>query len=148
MGRFSMFYMCDLNAKIQKNIKHASGSVTTLESSLMIELNGNRLYIGLYSCQVYDYFYVKRCNTCQKFGHYSNKCESSSYICGYCTQDHETSSCPNHKLDNFVPTCINCKLSTDNTMKHSHESFSLTCPSYKLEQDKLRKSMLYYNSKN
>ena len=32
---------------------------------------GNRLYVGMSRCEVYDHFYIKRCNRCQQFNHYN-----------------------------------------------------------------------------
>ncbi len=34
----------------------------------IIEGQGDRLYIGSFSCRVFDHFHVKRCNNCQTFG--------------------------------------------------------------------------------
>ena len=36
-----------------------------------IENNDDRVYVGFGErCKVYDHFHVKRCNNCQKYGHF------------------------------------------------------------------------------
>ena len=112
-----------------------------------IEHLGNRLYIGMYSCSVYDHFYVKRCNNCQKYHHYQDKCKAAKPACAKCAGNHKTSDCTNCHDNNFVPTCINCK-HEKSSFAHTHEASSLECPTYQAAQDKLRKSIKFYNSKN
>ena len=34
----------------------------------------NKVTLGLTNCKIYDRFHVKRCNNCQKFGHYMKEC--------------------------------------------------------------------------
>ena len=48
-----------------------------------IHNNGNRLLIGLSSCQVKDNLYRPRCFKCQKYGHRSNWCKSDVNVCGH-----------------------------------------------------------------
>ena len=113
----------------------------------IIELQGNRLYVGASSCKVYDHFYVKRCNHCQKYNHYRSECKARQPTCGHCSDNHESDSCPHKHLQDFFPCCPNCKSGKDNT-KHTHSAFDRTCPSYQAEQNKLRKMTSYHNQKN
>jgi hypothetical protein len=124
----------------------------------IIELQGDKLYIndpnGNFSCSVFDRFHVKRCNKCQHFGHYetNNKgikvCTETQYTCGYCSGPHESQQCP---LDphNYTPCCTNCKNHNKfDSEKHSHTAFDRACPAYIAEQDKLKRSINFYNQKN
>ena len=111
-----------------------------------IENMGNRVYIGMYSCSVYDQFYIKRCNNCQKFHHYKDKCKSVTPTCAKCAGQHSTEQCDKCDDDDFVPTCVNC-CNDKSSFAHTHEATSMECPSYQAAQDKLRKTLQYY-SKN
>lgn len=118
----------------------------------VIENQGDKLYFndpsGNFSCSVFDRFHVKRCNKCQRFGHYLSDCPETKHTCGYCSKDHESEKCP---LDpnNYTPCCINCKNHNKfDYDKHSHTAFDRTCRAYGVEQDKLRKSINFYNQKN
>ena len=111
-----------------------------------IEHLGNRLYIGMYSCNVYDHFYVKRCNNCQKYHHYLEKCKAPKPTCAKCAENHKTTDCTNCNANNFVPTCMNCK-NERSSHSHTHEATALDCPIYKAAKDKLRLSIKFYNSK-
>ena len=91
---------------------------------------------------MYNHFYTKRCNHCQKYGHYLADCKSVKPVCGHCSKEHETTTCPN---TNRPPTCINCVLS--NISDTNHKASDIQCPSYKNAQNKLRNSIMYY-SKN
>ena len=115
----------------------------------IIEIQGNRLYVGSSSCKVYDHFYVKRCNHCQKYNHYQSECKANHPTCGHCSETHESDSCPHKNLHDFYPCCPNCSKSDkhNNTM-HTHSAFDRTCPSYQAEQNKLRKMTSYHNQKN
>ena len=104
-----------------------------------IDSNNNRVFIGSTSCPVYDRFYVKRCNKCQGFHHYVKDCKRNE-ICGKCSEHHETKNCNN---DFFK--CINCAISGYGEIEHC--AYSIECPTYLAEQEKLRKSINYY-SKN
>jgi len=107
---------------------------------------GNYLHMGMYRCAVYDHLYVKRCNNCQKYGHYEKYCKAST-TCGNCAGEHKTEECTACNKEGFRPTCINCKRGST-TFGYSHTASSSHCFSYQAAQDKLRKSINYYNSKN
>ena len=112
----------------------------------IIKNQGDRLYIGSSSNPVYDTFHVKRCNKCQKFNHYHSDCNANVHTCGFCSEIHDSQSCPHKSLQNFVPKCSNC--SGKGTECESHTAFDVTCPSYKAEQEKRRKMISFYNQKN
>ena len=105
---------------------------------------GNLLYHDLCALKVVDRFFVKRCNKCQRFGHYENECENNA-CCGYCKQSHSSKDC--ELKDNDSHKCINCERA--GLEDNGHSSFSYQCPSYISEQNKVRKGIPYYNtSKN
>ena len=77
----------------------------------------------MYSCPVYDHFYVKRCNKCQRFHHYKNECKAVKPSCGKCAGEHETDKCETCDKENFVPVCVNCKRDK-HKFGHSHTATS------------------------
>ena len=112
----------------------------------VIELNlDNKLYVGMMRCDVYDHFYIKRCNKCQGFYHYKDQCKATSPTCAKCGKNHQTSQCSEKDKDNFIPSCANCK-KFGCANGHTHEASSRECYSYIAAQDALKKSIL--GSKN
>lgn len=109
-----------------------------------IKHNGNRLFIGISSCRVFDRFFVKRCNKCQSFGHYKDQCKGHA-VCGYCAESHCSEDCPiKDSKDCSLLKCHNCK---ENGLDYiGHSTFWPKCPSYLLAQKKLRSTIPYYDS--
>ena len=106
-----------------------------------ISAHWNRLFIGATSVRVYDRFYVKRCNKCNKFGHYKDNCTETS-SCGICgVQGHESETC-NHKTDTSRFSCINCK--RENLTHTGHNATSRKCPAYLIAQKKVKGNIPYY----
>ena len=106
-----------------------------------ITAHWNKLYIGATSVRVYDRFYVKRCNKCNRFGHYKDTC-SEAPACGICgAEDHESEAC-NHKTDTSRHSCINCK--RGNLQNTGHNATSPKCPAYLTAQKKIRGNTPYY----
>lgn len=115
----------------------------------LIESHGDRIYIGPHSFKIFDRFFVKRCNRCQGYNHYMADCKEAQFTCGHCSGNHDSNSCPNSNTDGHIPCCINCKKSKQlDANQHSHLAFDRSCPTYIAEQHKLKKSIVYYNSKN
>lgn len=87
-----------------------------------IRQEGDRLFIHLQSCRVYDRYWVARCTSCCGLGHKSARCPNLTPVCGQCTGTHVTSACTNH----HAAKCVNCS-------KHgrpaAHSAFSPRCPS-------------------
>ena len=108
-----------------------------------IKTNGNRLFVGETSCPVYDRFFVKRCARCQSFHHFINDdggCKKAQ-VCALCTGNHDTRTC---RTDEDQYKCVNCFNS--NKDEFSHATFSPDCACYIEEQEKIRKSINYYNT--
>ena len=112
---------------------------------------GDRLFCGMSSCKVYDQLYIKRCNRCQDFGHYAKEC-SGSVCCGICaSSEHESLACQHsiNAQEDGLLCCINCKKAGLNDVMKTHQANSIKCPTYLAKQEKLKKSISYYNpSKN
>jgi hypothetical protein len=107
-----------------------------------IKLNGDRLCIGINSCPVFDRFFIKRCNRCQSYHHFQNDnggCKNDK-VCALCTGNHDTRSC---QTDENMYKCANC-LKTNKEDHMGHAAYDLQCPTYKEEQEKLKKSIHYY----
>ena len=107
---------------------------------------GNRIFMELSSFRVIDRFYIKRCNKCQTFGHYQKDCKNGT-ICGFCcADDHLSPHCPKKTDDKTEYNCINCK----NAKKEykGHSTHWIKCPTYVELQEKLKKSIPYYSTKN
>ena len=49
-----------------------------------IENNGNRVYLHLSRCRVYDHYWVQRCGKCMGYGHKTTHCHAKEPICGHC----------------------------------------------------------------
>ena len=107
-----------------------------------ISAHWNRLFIGATSVRVYDRFYVKRCNKCNKFGHYKDNCTETTSSCGICgVQGHESETC-DHKTDTSSFSCINCKRA--NLTHTGHNATSRKCPAYLIAQKKIKGTIPYY----
>ena len=106
-----------------------------------IKVNGNRVFIGSSSCPVFDRFFIKRCNRCQRFHHFQKDnggCKKDE-VCALCTGNHDTRGCsqdPEHYR------CVNCEHAEMEDFWHAADS--IHCHSYIAEQEKLRKTINYY----
>ena len=106
-----------------------------------IKEKGNRLCIGINSCPVYDRFFVKRCNQCQELGHFHKDkggCKNAQ-VCALCSGNHDTRRC---EIDENQYKCVNCVKAEHDDV--SHAANSLGCRCYVAEQEKLKKSINYY----
>ena len=112
----------------------------------VIKSENDRVYIDLVAHRVVDRFYIKRCNRCQKFGHYEKDC-SNGLCCGYCHGEHKSTECEEVRPGDFEHyKCINCE--GNNKPSVGHSSLWYKCPTYLELQKKLKKSISYYQSKN
>lgn len=108
----------------------------------------DKIHIGAQVFSVVDRFHVKRCNRCQGLGHYADQCDpdESPITCGYCAKDHDSNDCPISKRSHTRHICINC--SGTNRECTGHPAFWSKCPTYKEAQEKLKKTIPYYNNLN
>ncbi|KAL7671479.1 hypothetical protein ACOME3_006375 [Neoechinorhynchus agilis] len=66
-----------------------------------------------------DDFIFPRCNLCQKWGHWAQKCPSKKTVCAFCAADHHSSACPKSSRQ-----CANCG-------SVGHCAFAKTYPTFK-----------------
>ena len=110
-----------------------------------IKKNRDKIFADLTTYRVVDRFYIKRCNKCQKFGHYEKDCENEAR-CGYCCGAHSTTDCTeNPEKNHELYKCINCKDAGKNPEKHS--ALWHKCPTY-IEMQKKMKKTIPYHQKN
>ena len=73
-----------------------------------------QLFIDFSRCRVSDRFHVTQCYKCQKFGHAKNSCRSQTQTCRYCSENHESKTCPlNGNIAKYK--CGNCGLNHSTT---------------------------------
>ena len=110
-----------------------------------IKSQGDRLFLCRKSCKIEDSYHIKRCNHCQKFGHYASSCkEDTPSVCGYCGEGHRSDSCELKDGDRRHYLCYNCKEADLENFK-GHCTFDRKCPAYKIQQKKLENSITYLN---
>ena len=102
-----------------------------ISSSLrqVIKRGNDKLRIGLYSCRVYDQApQIKRCNRCQRFGHWMADCAHGNGIaCAKCgSMHHETIHCTNLS----DKKCVNCYRAGVANLHPPHTADSSSCPCF------------------
>ena len=122
-----------------KKITHRDGDFTytaalkvSSKVRYAIHLLGDKLFIFLNRCKVFDRFYVTQCYHCQKVGHTQESCneKSSQPICRFCTKRHNSYSC-DVKDNAEAHCCVNCLASDDDDHRlkaNGHTASSLKCP--------------------
>ena len=121
-----------LVTKPLKNDPESAQAIFRVSSSLRKLLTNfnDKVTIGSTCCKVYDRRNVKRCNNCFKFGHFAAQCPAEEPTCGFCSESHQTRSCPNK--ESGVPICCNCSNSDDDSANAvDHPAYSFNCPMYK-----------------
>ena len=119
---------CFKNPTVHRALLKVSKSLRRL-----IKLGKDKLRIGLFSCTVYDQSpQIKRCNRCQKFGHWVANCDvANGKACAKCSSiDHETQSCNIDRNDLDKVKCINCIREGIVSLHPSHTADSSTCPCF------------------
>ena len=122
-----------------KKITHKDGNCTytaalkvTSKVRHAIHMLGDKLFIFLNRCKVFDRFYVTQCYHCQKIGHTFENCKEkhSKPLCRFCSKSHNSHSCD--VRDNAdAHCCVNCLSSDNNDHKinaASHTASSFKCP--------------------
>ena len=123
------------NAQLFQAIVRVSNDIR-----VAIDKADNKLHVGLTVCPIYDHFHVRRCNKCQGFNHFKDKCESDP-ICGRCAGPHETEGCNSGQIK-----CTNC--AKNNYEGTDHLASHPFCKSYVAAQKKLEQSIGFYKGKN
>ena len=82
----------------------------------------DKLLMGVNTCKIYDRRQTKRCNNCQKFGHFVANCPTPNEAsCGKCSESHSSNDCTSTERG-----CINCR--RNNLEYNSHSAFYHKCP--------------------
>jgi hypothetical protein len=105
-----------------------------------ISNHDNHIFMGKMWHRVVDRFYIRRCNICQTYGHYQDKCPTpATPVCGYCAEPHLSTACPKKSGAPRDYSCINCK---SRGLDHQgHSTFWFNCCAYKEQQKKLERSI-------
>ena len=105
-----------------------------------IDRAGDKLFVDLNYCPVFNHFHIRRCNNCQGYNHFQDTCTKSPR-CGKCAGNHRTDSCDTNQVK-----CANC---VDNKVENTgHKTSDSTCPSYISAQKKLEQSIGFHKTKN
>ena len=124
-----------------KDFHHVTVRVSP-EIRAAIKASGNKVFLSKKVCNVVDNFHVKRCNKCQDFGHYASKCTGDKPdVCGFCSENHKSRECELKEGPSHNHKCCNCAIL--GLTAEGHSTFSLKCPAYKIQQDKLKSSIAY-----
>jgi hypothetical protein len=81
-----------------------------------------------------------QCNKCHIIGHEENKCNESSFYCGYCAGEHKSSLCMNAQ-DKSKYNCRNCNINAVHDSYDRKRCESLKKAETKLQKDELEKLM-------
>ena len=139
------FKVLSVKSQIRNKEKYQASIRVSNNIRNIIANQCDRLYVGSHCCRVFDHFYIKRCNKCQKFNHYEADCKANVPVCGHCSGEHQSNTCSHISKSNFLPCCNNCKSNSKlEPQMNTHSTFDRSCPSYAAEQEKLRRSIAYY----
>ena len=127
------------NADLFQAIVRVSNEICTA-----IQNCGDKLFVGLTLCKVYDHFHIRRCNKCQGYNHFHDNCEKEPN-CGKCAEPHETKDCPvtNEEL---IAKCANCVANKYTDV--NHKAWDPYCKSFLAAQKKLEQTIGFYKGKN
>ena len=110
-----------------------------------ISNHGDKVFLCRKSCRIDDNYYIRRCNNCQAFGHYADKCKDDTPpACGYCGDNHRSDVCLLKDSHKSTHQCCNCS-AAGFEVTEGHSTFDNKCPAYKIQQDKLKSSISYLN---
>ena len=144
------FKILDIRKHKFNNRYHATIRVSN-DIRIAIKKQNDKIFIGSSCCPVTSHVHVKRCNHCQKFGHYAKVCNASVPTCGYCaSHEHQSDACTKKDAPSFHPCCPNCMNNKFKGVSNSHSAFANDCPSYLAEQERIKSKIFFYNlqSKN
>ena len=118
-----------------------------------IIMKTSKIFVGLESLYVSDYYHVVRCFQCQEFGHIcdSEKCKrkETTPVCLYCAGNHRSSECnkKNSKENHRCSNCTNSSTFNIRSKAKSHTASSKDCPIYQREFERMKQAT-DYDTKN
>ena len=123
------------NAKLFQAVVRVSNEIR-----VAIKNASDKLFVGLTLCPIFNHLHIKRCNKCQKYNHFKDKCENEA-TCGKCAGSHETEACTNDQVK-----CTNC--AENKYTDTNHLASDPHCKSYVAAQKKLEQTIGFYKEKN
>ena len=113
----------------------------------------SKIFIGLESFYVSDYYHVVQCFHCQEFGHISGsencKRKDKTAVCLYCAGNHKSSECRKKKSKDHH-SCSNSKNSTSfniSSKAKSHTASNKDWPIFQKELERMKRNT-DYDAKN
>jgi hypothetical protein len=103
-------------------------------------LKRGRIFLGLEPSKIYEAKYALQCFNCGDYGHGSKKCPSTTPVCLFCSQKHDTSSCVS-KHSTSLAVCLHCK--NHNSNNSNHPAYSTLCPEF-IKNNNAYKSKINY----
>ena len=119
-----------------------------------ILIKSDKVKLGMCVYPIEDYVQLMQCYKCWKFGHLAAHCHNPVYVCGICSQSHDTKTCQYYNirktgLEEYLElenkTCSNCA----NNKKHKASANShgasdlLTCPFDKEQRQSYQRQIEY-----
>ena len=97
-----------------------------------LRANKDKVLIGIAVCKVYDRKQTRRCNNCQKYGHFAKSCLTPTVPhCGKCSETHRSDQCSSE-----TRKCINCV--RNNEAESDHPVFYHKCPALLKYEEELK----------
>lgn len=126
----------------QKDKRNKGNIILTVDVALKDQMcQLGKVNIGWRRCVVHEYYAVRRCFHCARYGHKAGDCQNS-VACFKCAGPHKTNECSEDKLK-----CINCEETNKKfgkTLKTDHAVTNPDCACYKrilqLEANKTKQS--------
>lgn len=92
--------------------------VCMVKPGILPKLIGKKVFLGMSSCRITEYYDYNQCFKCLQYGHREKFCVSMFSACYHCAEKgHTGKECPNKDKN---AKCINCK--------KNHEATSPLCP--------------------
>ncbi|XP_035205624.1 uncharacterized protein LOC118180667 [Stegodyphus dumicola] len=87
-----------------------------------------KIFVGWQAHRATEFIGIKRCYSCQQYGHVQTECKSKRKYCSYCAGDHGLKDCTAQTLE-----CINCGEANNRygtRYDFAHPAYHRDCPEY------------------
>lgn len=106
---------------VQKGSRNAIAEISIEKFKIVMSIGS--ILVNTKNCKTYEHLELLHCNKCQKYGHVKKFCASKEFICGNCSENHQTIDCANR--DKWK--CVNCANLNDPKVKTNHYTNSPAC---------------------